>query len=390
MFLQDIPDGIFSTTLVEVRYDCDGGFERCGKEWTLKYKDAQKNYDKNGKQHICRKCGLKNNNPASNPEVREKMKQTCLERYGTTCALNTEENTTTRVEKMFGTKEAVQEIVSKRRKTSQKRYGTGHPMKNDGVKAKLKAVFQERYGVDAPLQDPEILAKMQQTNLDRHGVANVASLPEVQVKMAKTTLERYGVEHYNQLPEMKEYLRENCPQWLKESWDAGGPNKGVPRPEEWNQKQRETVTELMMLGLWKAGYSRSHKGFCFPKNKCQKKKVYFRSSYEAIYCFYLDHHPDVEWFSFEAFRVSYEFGGKQRYYIPDFLIKWKDANKLSIKELKAEFLREDEQVKAKTSYAQLFAANNDMDFEMLCCKEIHDLGVTFDSLKEIGFVHTEE
>ena len=47
---------------------------------------------------------------------------------------------------------------------------------------------------------------------------------------------------------MRDYLRENCPQWLQESWDAGGPMKGITRPEEWSQKQRETVMQLMDEG----------------------------------------------------------------------------------------------------------------------------------------------
>lgn len=384
MYLSEIPENVKTTTSIQIKYDC------CGKDHVLKYKDAKKNFETNGGKHICRSCWLKTNNPAKRKEVQEKTKKTNLERYGTSIALNTKENIAARVEKMFGTEEAVKEIVEKRRKTNRKKYGSEHPMQNDEVKAKQQAVLIEKYGTHVPLQNEEIKAKMQKTVLERYGVTNVVMIPEVRAKMAKTMYENYGVEHYNQLPEMKDYLRENCPQWFQKSWEDGGPNKGIVRPEEWNQKQRETVTELMMMGLWKSGYPRSHKGFCFPKNKCQKKKVYFRSSYEAIYCFYLDYHPDVEWFSFEAFRVSYEFDGKQRYYIPDFLIKWKNIDKLSIKELKAEFMREDEQVEAKTRCAQLFATNNNMDFEMLCCKDIHDLKITFDDLKENGFVHTEE
>ena len=246
MYAEEIPDDAKTTTKIFIRYDCDGGHERCGKVWPLKYKDAKKNFEKNGGKHICRQCTLKNNNPASCPEVRKKMKKTCLERYGATTALNTKENTEARVEKMFGTEEAVKEIVEKRRKTNKEKYGTDHPMQNDDIKAKQQAVLTERYGTHVPLQNEEIKAKMQKTVQDRYGVTNVALLPEVRAKMARTMYENYGVEHYNQLPEMRNYLRENCPQWLQESWEAGGPNKGVPRPEEWSEKQRETVVRLMM------------------------------------------------------------------------------------------------------------------------------------------------
>lgn len=383
MFLQDIPDGIFSTTLVQVRYDCDGGFERCGKEWTLKYKDAQKNYDKNDKKHICRKCGLKNNNPASNPEVREKMKQTCLERYGATCVLNTVENTATRVQKMFGTEKAVQELVSKRRKTSQKRYGTDHPMKNDGVKAKLKAVFQERYGVDAPLQDPEILAKMQQTNLDRHGVANVASLPEVQVKMAKTTLERYGVEHYNQLPEMKEYLRENCPQWLKESWDTGGPMKGITRPDKWNQKQRETVALRIQSGNWNGGFKSNCRGR-YTAQKCRKDKPRFLSSLELKMHYFLDNHPKVEWYDYECLAIPYvKKEGTQHLYFPDFLVKFVDDTREHIIETKSWKEKDSINVQIKQEAGIDYATENDMTYTIMFDEDVDELGMELEFIKKL-------
>lgn len=380
MYLQDIPDNVKTTTLLKIKYDC------CNKDHILKFKDADKNFKKNGGKHICRPCWLKDNNPGSQPEVRKKMKKTCLERYGTECPLNTAENIDARVEQMFGTESAVQKIVAKRKKTSQEKYGTDHPMQNNEIKAKQQAVLEEKYGVSVPLQNDKIKAKMQKTVLEKYGVTNVALLPEVRAKMAKTMYERYGVEHYNELPEMKDYLREHCAEWLKESWEAGGPMKGIVRPEEWNEKQRKTVTDLIILGVWKAGYPRSKKGFCFTRNKCKKSKVYFRSSYEAIYCFYLDNHPDVEWFSFEAFRIQYEYDGRQRYYIPDFVIKWVGKSKLAIHELKAEFMKDDEQVEVKSRCANLFADNNSMEFNMLCCKEIQDLGISFDKLKETGFV----
>jgi hypothetical protein len=388
MYLEEIKNKLPGQK-VKIKYDCNGGNKNCGKENNPILKVAQINFEKNNGKHICRSCTLKTNNPMKNKENVEKIKKTNIEKYGVSNAMNTKEAIEKRNEKMFGTKEAIDARNQKTKETNIKKYGADHIMKTKEGKNKVKTKMQEKYGVDHPYQSEDIMQKMKSNNMKKYGVENVASLPETQIKMAKTTLEKYGVEHYNQLPEMKDYLRENCKEWLKESY-ANPWAKGITRPEEWNQKQRETVAELMMLGMWKSGYPRSHKGFCFPKNKCKKKKVYFRSSYEAIYCFYLDYHPDVEWFSFEAFRVPYEFDGKQRYYIPDFLIKWKDTNKLSIKELKAEFMREDEQVEAKTRCAQLFATNNNMDFEMLCCKDIHDLKISFDELKENGFVHTEE
>jgi hypothetical protein len=381
MYTQSLPKHCYTTTMVAIKYDC------CEIERQMKWVDANKNFIKNNGKHICRTCLLKNNNPACKHEVREKMKKTCMEKYGTACALNTERNTQKRVEQMFGTEEAVQKIVAKRKKTSIKKYGVDHIMKTEEGRKRQSETMQKKYGVDHALQNPESLAKMRATVKARHGVDNVAQLDSVQEKIAATNLERYGVEHYNQLPEMKDYLREHCPGWLGESW-ANPWAKGITRPQEWNDKARETIARLMELGTWKSGYPRSKKGFCYPTKKCKKAEVYFRSSYEAIYCYHLDNNEDVDWFTFEGFRIEYPYKGSNHFYIPDFLIQWKNKT-FSIHELKAEFLKEDERVLIKTEYAKLFAENNNMEFTMLCCKEIVDLGIQFEYLKETGFVKTE-
>lgn len=379
MYLQPI-DNILQSHEVKIKYDCDGGFERCGQEVVLKLKYAEKNFKNNGK-HICRQCQLKIKNPMKKKEVQEKVKKTCLEKYGS-LPLNSEANIQKRREQFQNT-EFKEQWLEQHRETCLKKYGVGHHMKSNISKENQKKSMQEKYGVDCPYQSEEIMAKMKANNFKKYGVENVASLPEVQIKMAKTTLERYGIEHYNQLPEMQEYLRENCKEWLAESYKNPW-NKGLARPEEWNQKQRETVTELMMMGIWKAGYPTSKKGFCYPE-KCKKEKVYFRSSYEAIYCYWLDNNPDVDWFSFEAFRIPYEFGGKTRFYVPDFIVGWKN-NKISIKELKAEFLRDDEMQKAKRDAGTIFANSNEMDYELLFNDFFDSLDITFDYLKEIRFI----
>lgn len=382
MYLEEIGEKLQAHE-VKIKYDCDGGFDECGRERMLKLRYAEKNFRDNDGKHICRRCFLKNKNPMKKKETKDKVRKTCLEKYGTEMPMNKQEFVEKRNEK-FKDEEFKKQWVEKRKKTSLERYGVEHPMHLEETKERQKKTMQEKYGVDHPYQSSEIMAKMKENNLKKHGVENVAQLPEVRVKMAQTTLQRYGVEHYNQLPEMKDYLRENCRDWLAESW-ANPWAKGIVRPEEWNQKQRETVMKLMMAGEWMAGYPTSKKGFCYP-SKSKKDKVYFRSSYEAIYCYHLDNNDSVEWFSFEPFRIPYEFEGKTRFYVPDFLIKWKGDDKISIREIKAEFLREDDKNIAKKTAATLFADQNGMDYELLFDENIKALEIEFDYLKDIGFV----
>lgn len=376
MFVDQIPDDVKTTTLVKVRYDCNGGFERCGKEWTLKHKDAKKNFDDNGGKHICRQCQLRSKNPMKRKDVQEKVKQTTLERYGTTCAMNTAENTAKRNEQMFGSEQAVKEIVAKRRKTSRERYGADHPMQSKEIQDKQKAVLQEKYGVDHPLQNPEILKKMQATNLERHGVENVASLPEVRVKMAQTTLEKYGVEFYNQLPEMKDYLRQNCPEWLKESWEAGGPNKGVPRPRAWSEKQSRTVASLIENGQWTSGHKNTWRGH-YQTDKCKRPVSFFRSGFELIYHWHLDHDPKVEWYHYEPFFIQYiKLDGSVGRYFPDFLVKYTNDDKLYLREVKADYLHDSLETKAKYEAAFRYVINEpSFDFSILLKEDITALGL---------------
>lgn len=382
MYLEKI-EGKLPAHEVKIKYDCDGGFDECGRERMLKLRYAEKNFRDNGGTHMCRRCFLKNKNPMKKKEVKEKVKKTCLEKYGTETPMNRQDLIEKRNAK-FKDEEFKKQWIEKHRQTSLDRYGVEHPMHLDETKERQKKTVQEKYGVDNPMRSEEVKKKARKTNMERYGVENAAQAPEVRIKMAQTTLQRYGVEHYNQLPEMKDYLRENCRDWLAESW-ANPWAKGIIRPEEWNQKQRETVTKLMSAGEWMAGYPTSKKGFCYP-SKSKKYRVYFRSSYEAIYCYHLDNNDLVEWFSFEPFRIPYEFEGKVRFYVPDFLVKWKGNEKVSIREIKAEFLREDDKQIAKKVAATLFANQNGMDYELLFDEDIKCLNLKFDYLKEIGFV----
>ena len=373
MYLQEIPKDVMTTTLIKIKYDC------CGKEHILKHKDANKNYQKNQQKHICRSCGLKSNNPASRADVREKMKQTCLERYGTTCSLNTIENTKSRVEKMFGTEESTQQIVAKRRTTSIEKYGTAHPMQNETVKEKQQAVIMEKYGVKVPLQNEEIKAKMQQTNMERHGVKNVASLPEVRLKMAQTTFEKYGVEHYNQLPDMKDYLREHCKEWLAESY-ANPWAKGITRPEEWNQKQSETVCGLIESGEWQGG-GRTYKGW-YKAKKCLRENPMYRSGYELQVHFHLDQDEDVEFYDYEPFQIPYyDSEGKRRHYTVDFLVKRKDHPLLLI-EVKNNYSEPEFLMGPKYLVIKQLAAQYGMVFEIWSNKQIKLLGSDLHELLE--------
>lgn len=380
MYLQDI-QGVLDGQFVTIKYDCSGGFERCGKEWNLKLKDAKKNAEKNNGSHICRQCQLKSNNPGTRPEVKAKIKQTINEKYNGVLPLNNEENTKKRNEKMFGTQEAIDARSEKTKQTNLEKFGVEHPMFLDEIKEKQKLAMRENHGVDHPLQSPKIKEKKTKTCRDVYGVDNVMQVPEIAKKQQESTEAIFGVKHYNQLPEMKEYMSSHCAEWLSESWKSGW-QIGKPKSEEQKQKQRETVSRMILNGNWKGGYNTSKKGLYFPSNKCGKNIVTYRSSQEAIYNWFLDMvDTTVEFYEPEPLRIEYEFEGTH-FYIPDFIIKYK-TGEIVIKEIKADFLMDDLRTLAKIEAGKKHCEKNNVIYEVVSYREIEKLNIDYYELIEL-------
>ena len=88
---------------------------------------------------------------ANDPEIREKHKQTNLERYG------------------VDNPAKVEEIKEKIRKTNIERYGVENVYQSKDIQDKIKKTNLERYGVDSPLKKKELVDKMKNTNLKRYG-----------------------------------------------------------------------------------------------------------------------------------------------------------------------------------------------------------------------------
>lgn len=63
------------------------------------------------------------------------------------------------------------------------------------MKEKIKETCVERYGADNPFSSKEIREKIKETILERYGVEYPTKTKEVQEKIKGTNLERYGVEY---------------------------------------------------------------------------------------------------------------------------------------------------------------------------------------------------
>ena len=181
-----------------------------------------KNVDK-AKQTCLERYGVEHASQAQT--IKDKAKQTCLERYGRTTGLNLEKSKMTCLER-YGVEYTSQipDVIKKSKQTKLDRYGDA----GYNNRAKAKQTCLERYGVEHGLQNatikqrirktiivqyggmgnasPKILSKVNQTNLERHGAIGYNN----RAKAKQTCLERYGVPNATMIPEVRGKMARTC------------------------------------------------------------------------------------------------------------------------------------------------------------------------------------
>ena len=91
--------------------------------------------------------------------------------------------------------------------TVKKKYGVENSFQAEEVKEKIKETCLERYGYEFSLQVPEIREKGIETNLEKYGVKNGGGSQQAIEKIKQTCLERYGVENPSYVPEFIDKIR---------------------------------------------------------------------------------------------------------------------------------------------------------------------------------------
>ena len=130
--------------------------------------------------------------PLKNKEVKEKIKQTCLEKYGETTPLKNKE------------------VKEKIKQTCLEKYGTENPTSNPLIYNKIRSTCIKKYGVPYLMQNNEIKNKSKQICLKKYGVINAGGSIESLNKIKQTCLEKYGVDTYFKTKEciMKSHTKE--------------------------------------------------------------------------------------------------------------------------------------------------------------------------------------
>ena len=128
----------------------------------------------------------------SSDEIKQKIKQTCLEKYG--------------VDNYAKSKESKEKV----KQTCLKKYGVEYSWQSNECKQKIKQTCLEKYGVDSPLKSKEIRNKCKLTCLEKYGVDNPAKLEENKEKVKQTCLKKYGGLAPICNPNIKNQIKQTC------------------------------------------------------------------------------------------------------------------------------------------------------------------------------------
>ncbi len=100
------------------------------------------------------------------------------------------------------------ELKNKVKQTNLERYGAKAPGMNQDIKNKVKQTNLERYGYESHNSAEKVKEKKKQVCLKKYGVENVSNTEFVKEKRKKTFLERFGVDNPNMSEEIKKKKKE--------------------------------------------------------------------------------------------------------------------------------------------------------------------------------------
>lgn len=123
-------------------------------------------------------------------DVRQKARETCIRKYGTSHHMSSDEGKKQYKETMMrnhGYENNFQrpECIEKIKDTNIRKYGHAHPMKNEKILKKATTTLKDRTGYDNPLKNPETFEKVKKTNKERHGEEFYTKTKEYKERMAE-------------------------------------------------------------------------------------------------------------------------------------------------------------------------------------------------------------
>jgi hypothetical protein len=189
-----------------VNYMCDYCGEKSQKEY--RYLHNLKKHNCNNKK--CIKERIKETNLEKygvvnvfeSEKIKEKIKETNLEKYGvesyTKSIFFNKSVIETNLEK-YGVEHFFQSNIFKKltKETNLEKYGVEHHSKSIFFNKKVIKTNLNKYGVNYPLQSNLILSNLISHNIEKYGVGNVFQTNEVKIKIKKSNLKKYKTDNYN-------------------------------------------------------------------------------------------------------------------------------------------------------------------------------------------------
>lgn len=191
----------------------------CGHEFIMTKRQI-KNHAKGISKAIgcCAKCSrnllfLIYGNPSTRQEVKDKKKQTNLEKYGVENVFQLDSVKQKSKEtnlKKYGVEYALQsnEVIQKSKETNLKKYGVEHVSQREDIKDRKKKKSLDKYGVENISQAQEVKDKKRDKSLEKYGTEYTLQASKVRNKIKETNLEKYGVENASQAEEVKEKIKQ--------------------------------------------------------------------------------------------------------------------------------------------------------------------------------------
>lgn len=100
------------------------------------------------------------------------------------------------------------DVIEKTKQTCLEKYGVDNPAKADEIQNKIQATNIIKYNAISPLQNPIIREKSLNTLMERYGVDNSMKLEYVRTKMQNTMLQRYNAKFTGQSPTLMEKVKQ--------------------------------------------------------------------------------------------------------------------------------------------------------------------------------------
>jgi hypothetical protein len=91
-----------------------------------------------------------------------------------------------------------------------KNYGVQYPTQSKEIRDKTKNTCMEKYGCESVLQNNETKIKIKNTMLDRYGVENPSQNEEIQNRKINTNIQKFGYRHPSQNSNYMNELSKNA------------------------------------------------------------------------------------------------------------------------------------------------------------------------------------